>query len=115
MRRACSTPARCFPSCIAAPNSAACMCMPARLRFRASHVFEGDCEDTDAMTTMRGVVLTALIALMAAPALAGPFEDAETALQRDDYAAALELLRPLAAGGHTAAQANLGMLYQFGR
>src|SRR5262245_33233660 len=34
MRRACSTPARCSRRCTAAPNSAACMCMPASWRFR---------------------------------------------------------------------------------
>src|SRR4051812_46870211 len=33
MRRACSIPERCFRPCTAAPNSAACMCMPASWPF----------------------------------------------------------------------------------
>jgi TPR repeat protein len=65
--------------------------------------------------TTRGVILAAAIALVAGAAFAAPFEDAEAALQRGDYAAAIEILRPLAAAGNTAAQANLGVLYQFGR
>ncbi len=38
--RACSIPARCFRRCIAAPSSAACMCMPAAWRFRIFRGFE---------------------------------------------------------------------------
>ena len=44
----------------------------------------------------------------------GAFEDAEAALARSDYAAAVPLLGPLAAGGHTGAQTNLGILYKYG-
>src|ERR1700733_817484 len=67
--------------------------------------------------TIRGVLLAASISLvtLAGAATAGPFEDAEAALAPGDFASALALLRPLATEGNTAAQANLGMLFQFGR
>ncbi len=98
-------------SCTAAPSSAACMCMRARCRSRTFQDFELVAKHCKAAMTMRGVLLAASISL-AAPAgaaFAGPFEDAEAALTRGDYAAALQLLHPLAAEGHTAAQANLGI------
>src|SRR5476651_1066304 len=65
---------------------------------------------------MKRVSLAASIMLLATvgATVAGPFEDADAALARGDYAAALQLYRPLAAGGHTTAQAKLGILYENG-
>src|SRR5215210_7889529 len=40
MTKACSTPARCFRPCTAAPNSAACTCTPDRWRSPTFRVFE---------------------------------------------------------------------------
>jgi TPR repeat protein len=48
------------------------------------------------------------------PALAGPFEDADDAIRRHDYAAALKIIRPLAEGGNPTAQYELGGLYYEG-
>lgn len=57
-----------------------------------------------------------VIALMlAGPAVAGPFEDAASAYNRGDYAAALRLLRPLAERGNADAQFNLGFMYDLGK
>ena len=47
-------------------------------------------------------------------ALAGPFEDGFTAVQRGDYAAALKLWKPLADQGDALAQLNLGLMYSTG-
>ena len=48
-------------------------------------------------------------------ALPLPFEGAVAACKRGDYATALRLLRPLARGGHHAAQNTLGMMYGQGK
>ena len=50
----------------------------------------------------------------AGAAYAGPFEDAEVAYEREDYATALKLWRPLADQGHPHAQKELGTMYRFG-
>jgi TPR repeat protein len=47
--------------------------------------------------------------------MAGPLEDAKSALQRSDYAAALQILRPLADQGNANAQFNLGVIYDRGQ
>ena len=47
-------------------------------------------------------------------ASAGPFEDGLAAAQRQDYATALRLWKPLAAQGNAEAQNNLGVMYGFG-
>src|SRR4051812_11376432 len=68
-----------------------------------------------AATTMRGVLAASIVLVaMAGAAAAGPFEDAEAAVARGDYTAAIQLYRPLAAEGHTIAQAHLGILYEYG-
>ncbi|MEI8154944.1 MAG: sel1 repeat family protein, partial [Hyphomicrobiales bacterium] len=65
---------------------------------------------------LRSMLLAASIVLgLANAVLADPFEDAEKALARGDYAAALKLLHPLAEADHTTSQAQLGILYEFGR
>jgi uncharacterized protein len=51
----------------------------------------------------------ALIA--AAPAFAGPLDDARAAYQRGDYATAEQLLLPIAEGGSAYAQYRLGLVY----
>ena len=47
-------------------------------------------------------------------ASAGPFEDGLAAYQRDDYATALRLWRPLANHGDSDAQYRLGRMYLTG-
>jgi TPR repeat protein len=49
------------------------------------------------------------------PAAAGPLEDGTAAYRRGDYAAALQLWRPLAELGNPEAQFNLGRLYAEGK
>ena len=56
----------------------------------------------------------ALVLALAAPVGAGPYEDAVDAYDREDYATALQLLRPLAEQGHAQAQAFLGLMYATG-
>ena len=47
-------------------------------------------------------------------AIAGPLEDAEAALRRHDYGAAMRISRPLADKGDTRFQYLLGAMYQHG-
>ena len=56
-----------------------------------------------------------LMLSLAAPVVAGPFEDAVVAHNRGDYATALRLLRPLANQGVVPAQNNLGAMYAKGQ
>ena len=65
-------------------------------------------------------ILLVLLALasplsMAGGAVAGPFEDAEAAHGRKDYATAHRLFRPLADQGHAGAQYALGFMYDSGQ
>ena len=60
------------------------------------------------------VVAIILILGFAAPAAAGPLEDADAALKRRDYQTAVRLIRPLAEQGNAHAQYNLGVLYDNG-
>ena len=48
------------------------------------------------------------------PVAAGPFEDGLAAFERDDYATAVRLLRPLAEQGQAEAQNRLGEIYYWG-
>jgi hypothetical protein len=59
-------------------------------------------------------VLLAGLALLCGPALAGPQEDAITALRNRDYVVAFRIWRPEAQKGVTAAEAGLGSLYAAG-
>jgi len=52
---------------------------------------------------------------MAGGAVAGPFEDAQAAHGRSDYATALRLWRPLADQGNAGAQYALGFMYDRGQ
>ena len=65
-------------------------------------------------------ILLVLLALalplsMAGGAVAGPFEDAQAAHGRRDYATALRLWRPLADQGNAEAQYALGFMYDRGQ
>jgi len=68
------------------------------------------------MTMSAAALALACASLSWSPgARADDLEDAVLALQSGDYASALALYRPLAAGGHAQAQAALGWLYFHGR
>ena len=64
---------------------------------------------------MAGLVVLVLSVGFAAPAAAGPFEKAEEAYNRGDYAAVFQLMRPLAEQGHAEAQLSLGFAYATGQ
>ena len=65
--------------------------------------------------TLKHVVAAIILVLgFAAPAAAGPLEDADAALKRRDYATAVRLNRPLAEQGNANAQYNLGTFYDNG-
>ena len=55
-----------------------------------------------------------LVLRFATPVVAGPLEDADAAIKRRDYAAAVRLIRPLAEQGNANAQYNLGVFYDNG-
>ena len=62
----------------------------------------------------RSIVL--LLALgLSEPVLAGPLEDANAAYQKQDYATALRLFRPLADQGEAGAQFKMGYMYDNGQ
>ena len=63
---------------------------------------------------MRTLILIAAV-LAATPALAGPYEDALAAYDRNDLSTAARLYRLAADQGHSQAQISLGMMYAFGR
>jgi uncharacterized protein len=52
---------------------------------------------------------------MVSPAIAGPYEDAATAVRRGDYKTAYRLYKPLAEQGFPIAQLNLGYMYANGQ
>ena len=56
----------------------------------------------------------ALTLAFSAPAIAGPFEDGETAVKQQDYATALKIFRPLAEAGDPRAQNQLAWMYESG-
>ena len=57
----------------------------------------------------------AVVVTLCGPAAAGPFEDADAAYERGDFATATRLWRPLAEQGLAAAQFNLALMYDKGR
>jgi uncharacterized protein len=63
------------------------------------------------------ILLGALVVMLVVvgTAIAGPIEDANTARQRGDYAAAMRILRPLAEQGNAFARALLGGMYYNGQ
>jgi TPR repeat protein len=62
-------------------------------------------------------MLLVLFVCAAGPAVAGPFEDADAAYNKGDYATVLRLMRPLAEAeqGLADAQFNLGIMYANGQ
>jgi TPR repeat protein len=63
----------------------------------------------------KSLLATLVVSLsLAAPVLAGPFEDGRAAYNSGDYATALRLWLPLAEQGDAIAQFNLGLLYYWG-
>ena len=76
--------------------------------FRAKYVHQLE----GAMRAVMKAVFAGLLLLAAAEtAIADPFEDGVAALDRRDYMAALQLLRPLAESGNPDAQINLANMY----
>jgi hypothetical protein len=63
----------------------------------------------------RLVLAVVMVLVVAAPAAAGPWEDAVVAYNRGDYATALRLWRPLAEQGNVKAQYKLGTMYGAGQ
>ena len=61
------------------------------------------------------LVATVFVVSAAMPAMAGPMEDAAAAWERQDYATAEKLLRPLAEQGRAAAQHLLARMYENGQ
>jgi TPR repeat protein len=66
------------------------------------------------LTSKHAVAAIILALSVAAPAAAGPLDDAEAAIKRRDYATAVRLVRPLAEQGDANAQYNLGVFYDNG-
>ncbi len=64
---------------------------------------------------VRIVLMLLLAILVVAPAMADPLTDAFAALERQDFATALRLLRPLAEKGNAEAQCQLGLMYFDGK
>src|SRR5665213_1835782 len=63
---------------------------------------------------MRILSAVGLASVFAGTAVAGPLEDGEAAYQSGNFAAAFQLLNPLAAQGDAEAQYDLGCLYENG-
>jgi TPR repeat protein len=66
------------------------------------------------ITRKHAVAAIILVLASATAAVAGPFDDANAAIKRRDYATALRIIRPLAERGDANAQYNLGVFYDNG-
>ena len=64
---------------------------------------------------LKRLLLAASMCCLVATANAGPFDDADAAHDRGDYAQELKILRPLAERGNPIAQFNLGSMYGEGQ
>ena len=64
---------------------------------------------------LRCVLLILAMYLLVTPWLYANFEEGEAAYEREDYATALRVLRPLAEQGDARAQNRLGYMYKYGR
>ena len=58
------------------------------------------------------IIAVLLLAVLAGPAIAGPFEDGRSAQNRGDYATALREFRMAAEQGDPVAQFDLGIMYE---
>ena len=63
----------------------------------------------------RTLLALAASVVMTGAALAGPFEDGAAAYDRNDYATAARIWRPLAEQGNALSQMYLGVMYERGR
>gem|GEM_PF-2815486 len=63
----------------------------------------------------RAALLAVSVVLTAWAVTAGPLEDAAAAVQRNDYDAAMKMLRPLADAGYADAQYALGLMFRKGQ
>ena len=63
---------------------------------------------------IRALVVSLMLMAIAGAAVAGPFEDAEAAYDRRDYATARRLWNSLADFGNAKAQNNLGVMWRDG-
>ena len=66
------------------------------------------------LTLKHAIAAIILVLSFAAPATAGPLEDADVAVKKRDYATAVRLIRPLAEQGDATAQYNLGVFFDNG-
>lgn len=66
------------------------------------------------MSPLRRISVFVLVALLQSLALAGPIQDANVALDRRDYEAAVAILKPLAEAGDVDALGTMGNIYGFG-
>jgi uncharacterized protein len=64
--------------------------------------------------TIKLVSASLLMLSLAAPVAAGPLDDAKAAFRREDYAAALQLFRPLAEQGNVESERIVGSMYKYG-
>jgi uncharacterized protein len=60
------------------------------------------------LTLKHAIAAIILVLNFAAPAVAGPYEDADAAERRDDYATAIPIYLSLAEKGYVGAQKRLG-------
>jgi uncharacterized protein len=85
-------------------------------------VISVNCADPLMRPTMRhnqkllsaAVIASLILVAVTAAAVAGPFEDAKAAYDKDDYPTALRLFRSLAEQGDALAQQRLGLMYERG-
>jgi TPR repeat protein len=79
------------------------------------HILKGDRKPVGkrVMRDLFGAALVVLVLCLnlAAPVVAGPFEDGLSAAQSGDYATAMRLWRPLADQGDVVAQFNIGIAF----
>jgi TPR repeat protein len=68
----------------------------------------------DMLTLRISLAAWAILALICGRAIAGPFDEGSAAQGRGDYTEAAKWYRKAAEQGDARAQANLGVLYQFG-
>ncbi len=64
---------------------------------------------------IKTLLLAAMLSMSSVVASAGPFEDANAAYERQDYATALKLWRPLADQGDASSQYNLAVMNEKGQ
>jgi len=84
-------------------------------RDRLGCAWERGCGLVGGVTMRRALLALALSVVMTGAALAAPFEDGAAAYDRNDYATAARIWRPLAEQGNALSQMYLGVMYERGR